>query len=125
MARNSTEQPVAVWSRENPLFPTHHQHGQDMKSTSIYKCGVMLFLGGGVCCVFFLLPGYLSPRELLCFRSYGFKGGKKVSPNPRIALLSQRVLFFQGGLYPRTRAAAIRSKCLIGEAIIAYDRSTA
>ena len=33
---------------------------------------------------------------------------KKSSSNLRVALLSQRVLFFQGGLSLRTRAAAIR-----------------
>ena len=28
MARNSTEWLVAIWSRENPLFPAHRHHGQ-------------------------------------------------------------------------------------------------
>ena len=55
MARNSTEQLMAIWSRENPLFLVRRQHGQDINSTSIYDCGIMLFLGGGVSCAFFLL----------------------------------------------------------------------
>ena len=39
----------------------------------------------------------------------GGEGGGHGFPNPHIALLSQRVFFFQGGLSPRTRAAVIRS----------------
>ena len=28
MARNSTKRLKAIWSRENPLFPAHRQHGE-------------------------------------------------------------------------------------------------
>ena len=28
MARNSTERLVAIWNRENPLFPAHRQDSQ-------------------------------------------------------------------------------------------------
>ena len=62
---------MAIWSRENPLFQVHRHHGQDINSTSIYKCGIMLFLGCGVSCALFLLPDCLFPRELLCFRELG------------------------------------------------------
>ena len=62
MARNSTEQLVMIWSRENPLFSVHCQHGQNINSTSIYECGIMLFVGGSVSCVLFLLLDCLFPR---------------------------------------------------------------
>ena len=71
MARNSTEQLVAICSRETSLFPVHGQHGQDMNFTSIYKCDIMLFLWFGVSPVLFLLPNCLFPRERLCFRAFG------------------------------------------------------
>ena len=50
----------------------------------------------------------------LCFHAFEHVSFKKqfVSSNPRIALLSQRVLFLQEGLSLRTRAAAILSGCL-------------
>ena len=56
MARNSMEQLVAIWSRENPVFSVHRQYAQDINSASIYECGIMLFLGGMGSCVFFPLP---------------------------------------------------------------------
>ena len=45
MARNSTERLVAseIWSRENPLFSAHRQHGVNLTS-NILKCGIMLIL---------------------------------------------------------------------------------
>ena len=39
------------------------------------------------------------------------------SPNPRIALLSQRVLFVQGGLSPRTRAAVSKRAFELGSVL--------
>ena len=43
MGRNYIERLVAsaIWSRENPLFPAHCQHGVDLPFIS-YKCGIML-----------------------------------------------------------------------------------
>ena len=42
MARNSTERLVAIWSRENPLFPVHRLHGNKAStpqvSTNVVLC---------------------------------------------------------------------------------------
>ena len=67
---------------------------QDINSTSIFEYDIMLFLVGGISYVFFLLPDRLFAYELY-FRTLRLEN--IVSLNPRIALLSQRVLFFQGG----------------------------
>ena len=148
MSGNAMEQLMVIWSPDNPLFPVHRQHAQYINSISIYECGVMLFLGGGVSCVFFLLPDSLSLRELMCFYAFGVVILKNIaSLNPPMALLSQRVSFFKGGLYPslnppwpysRSEYCSLREGCTreltqqllaasvwIGEGSIAYDRSTA
>ena len=39
--------------RESAVSCTSSTRRQDINSTSIYKFGIMLFLGGGVSCVFF------------------------------------------------------------------------
>ena len=43
MGMNYIERLVAsaIWSRENPLFPAHCQHGVDLPFIS-YKCGIIL-----------------------------------------------------------------------------------
>ena len=47
MARNSTERVVAsaTWSRADPLFSAHCQHGA-IPPFNIYKCGIMIVLKG-------------------------------------------------------------------------------
>ena len=92
--------------RQSAVSCTPSTQRQDINPTNIYECGIMLFLGGDVSYVFSLLPDYLFPRGL-CFRTYGFEN--IACPKPCITLLSHRVLFFQGGLSPRTRAAIICS----------------
>ena len=92
--------------REFALFCTSSTRRQNINSTSIYKCGIVLLLGGGVSCVFFLLSGCLFPRGL-CFCTFRFEIFAHL--NPRIVLLSQRMLF-QGGLSPRTHAIVISLK---------------
>ena len=56
--------------RESAVSCTSSTWRQGINSTSIYKSGTMLFLGGSVSFVFFLLPDCLFPRELLCFRAF-------------------------------------------------------
>ena len=102
MAKKSTERLVvsAIWSREDPLFPAHGQHGIN-PSFTIYKCGIMLILKGWCFDGFLVLLYYfigvlymalsLSSRTVLSYIRIRF-----ASPNPRIALLLQRVLSREG-----------------------------
>ena len=100
MANNITERLVAIWSRENPLFPVYRKHEQDINSTSIYECGIVLFLGGGVSCVFSFLHDRRFPRGL-CFRHLN---SKFASPDPRMALLLQRECCFSREGWPQELA---------------------
>ena len=103
MARNSTESLVAtmIWSREDLLF-YEHQHGVNPPFIT-WKCGVMLYQRGGVLidllyrCTTVL--SYIAfspfPADCACIRTCDTRK-KFASPNPCIALLSQRLLFREG-----------------------------
>ena len=83
------------------LRATHH--------AEIRKNKIPRSLVGGVSCVFFLLPGSLSLRGM-CSRTLGFEQNCVSQPTHSFTLSTS--VFFQGRLYPRSRAAAIRSGCL-------------
>ena len=72
MARNSTERLVAIWSRENPLFPVNRSYGQHINSTSIYKNVVLYCSHEGLflrCCSCRTHLTVVFPCEH-CFRTY-------------------------------------------------------
>ena len=48
MTRISTERLVAsvIWSREDPRYSGHDQHGQPISFSIYYKCGIIQILNG-------------------------------------------------------------------------------
>ena len=93
---------IAIRSLEDPLFPAHRRHGVNSPFNIYYKCGIMLILKGWYLDRL-LVPLHCStviPQIVLSLFSRTvlsfIRIRKFASPNSRIALLSQRVLFREG-----------------------------
>ena len=100
MATNSTERLVAIWNRENPLFPVHRQH-RDKTSTPHASTTVALCCFQGVvfvaCFSCYLTASFLANYSAFVQTDILSGTRKYASPNPHIALSPQRVVLFMKG----------------------------